>query len=155
MGIDKDLGVAYAKSQMAAQPPLPESGNVFISVRDDDKKAVVSSAQLLIKLGFHIYATHGTSRFLASEGIPSNPLHKISEGRPNVLDMLKNGEISLIINTPSTKAQRDDEKQIRREALHRRVPIMTTTSGAWAAAHGIEAQKRSGISVKSLQELHQ
>jgi carbamoyl-phosphate synthase large subunit len=154
MGLDADLGIAYAKSQMAAQPALPLKGNVFISVRDSDKKAVVTTAQVLKKLGFQLYATHGTSRFLSSEGIESNSLLKISEGRPNVLDMLKNGEISFIINTPGTKTQRDDEKLIRREAVHRSVPIMTTTSGAWAAAQGIEAQKRCGISVKSLQELH-
>jgi carbamoyl-phosphate synthase large subunit len=154
MGIDKDLGVAYAKSQMAAQPPLPSGGNVFISVRDSDKKSVVASAKLLLELGFSIYATTGTAAFLNQNGVKANSLLKISEGRPNVLDMLKNGEISFIINTPGTKLQRDDEKLIRREALHRHVPIMTTTSGAWAAAHGIKAQKERGISVTPLQEHH-
>ena len=154
MGMDADMGVAYAKAQMAAQPALPESGNVFISVRDSDKKAVVPAARLLSKLGFVLYATGGTAKALEGDGVAAKSLFKISEGRPNVLDMLKNGEISFIINTPGNRSQREDEKLIRREALHRNVPIMTTTSGAWAAAHGIEAQKRSGITVKSLQEHH-
>ncbi len=154
MGIGDDMGIAYAKAQMAAQPPLPTGGNVFMSVRDSDKKVIVSTSKLLSKLGFTLFATTGTAHFLASQGIEAKSLFKISEGRPNVLDMLKNGEIALIINTPGNKSQREDEKLIRREALHRNVPIMTTTSGAWAAAHGIEAQKRSAISVKSLQECH-
>jgi carbamoyl-phosphate synthase large subunit len=156
MGLDMDMGIAYAKSQMAAQPALPMSGNVFISVRDADKSAVIPTARSLIQLGFKIYATMGTARVLTDAGVAANPLFKISEGRPNVLDMLKNREISFIINTPSTtKTHRDDEKLIRREALHRSVPIMTTTSGASAAVHGIEAQKRSGITVSTLQEYHQ
>ncbi|MBI4027652.1 MAG: carbamoyl-phosphate synthase large subunit [Verrucomicrobia bacterium] len=154
MGMDREMGVAYAKSQMAAQPPLPTGGNVFLSVRDEDKKAVAPAARLLAQQGFALYATSGTARALAAEGIESKPLFKISEGRPNVLDMLKNGEIALIFNTPGTRDQRDDEKLIRREALHRNVPIMTTISGAWAAAHGIEAQRRTGILVKPLQEYH-
>jgi carbamoyl-phosphate synthase large subunit len=156
MGLDMDMGIAYAKSQMAAQPALPTSGNVFISVRDTDKSAVIPTARSLIQLGFKIYATTGTARALNEAGVTANPLFKISEGRPHVLDMLKNREISFIINTPSTtKTHRDDEKLIRREALHRSVPIMTTTSGASAAVHGIEAQKRSGITVSTLQEYHQ
>ena len=153
MGIDADIGVAYAKSQMAVQPALPIGGNVFISVRDSDKKAVIPTVQLLSKLGFVIYATSGTARLLTAEGIAAKPLLKISEGRPHVLDMIKNNEIAFIINTPSAKQlQRNDEKLIRREALHRNIPIMTTVSGGWAAVNGIDAQKRRGISVKSLQE---
>lgn len=155
MGLDVDMGVAYAKSQMAAHPPLPVRGNVFMSVRDTDKKAILPTAKLLSRMGFALHATSGTARFLSSEGIEAKSLFKISEGRPHVLDMLKNGAIDLIINTPGSKLQRDDEKMIRREAIHRNIPIMTTTSGAWAAAHGIESQIRNGISVKSLQEYHQ
>lgn len=154
MGIDTDLGVAYAKSQMAAQPSLPTKGTVFISVRDSDKAVVVPTAQLLVKLGFKICATSGTAKALNAAGVPATPLMKITEGRPNVLDMLKNGEIQLILNTPGTKSQRDDEALIRRESLYRNVPIMTTTSGAQAASHGIEAQKRMGITVKALQDHH-
>jgi len=155
MGLDDDMGVAYAKAQMAAQPALPISGNVFISVRDADKKAVIPAARLLSRMGFILFATSGTAHLLAAEGVETKSLFKIGEGRPNVLDMLKNGEIAFIVNTPGTRSQREDEKLIRREALHRNVPIMTTISGAWAAANGIEAQKRSGIQVKTLQEYHQ
>jgi carbamoyl-phosphate synthase large subunit len=155
MGLDADMAVAYAKSQMAAQPSLPMGGNAFISVRDADKKAVVPTARLLSKLGFVLYATSGTALALAAEGVKTTTLFKISEGRPNVLDMLKNDDISFIINTPGTKIQREDEKWIRREALHRKIPTMTTTSGAWAAANGIQAQKKTGITIKSLQEYHQ
>jgi carbamoyl-phosphate synthase large subunit len=154
MGVDADLGVAYAKSQMAAQPPLPASGNVFVSVRDSDKEAVLPAARLLSELGFALYATGGTASHLAAHGVQTRPLFKIREGRPNVLDMLKNGEIHLIINTPGTKDQVEDELRIRREALHRNVPIMTTTSGAWAAAHGIDRLRQRGVSVRSLQEHH-
>ncbi len=154
MGLDADLGLAYAKSQMAAQPALPTKGNVFISVRDSDKKTVLPTARLLVKLGFSLYATSGTARVLAAEKIEAQTLFKISEGRPNVLDMIKNGEIALVINTPNTKVERDDEKQIRRAAIHRSIPIMTTTSGAWAAVKGIEAQQKSGIRVKTIQEYH-
>ena len=154
MGMDADMGVAYAKAQMAAQPPLPSSGNVFISVRDSDKKAILPAAQSLAHLGFPLFATSGTARALAAAGIQTHPLFKISEGRPNVLDMLKNGEIAFLINTPGTKSQREDEKLIRTAAVHRKVPIMTTAAGAWAAAHGIEALRRNGASVKSLQEYH-
>ncbi len=154
MGVDADLGVAYAKSQMAAQPPLPTSGNVFISVRDSDKTSVLPAAQLLGELGFVLHATGGTAGFLAAQGVKTRPLFKLREGRPNVLDMLKNGEINLIINTPGTKDQVEDELRIRREALYRGVPIMTTTSGALAAARGIESLRRRGISVKSIQEHH-
>ncbi len=154
MGLDAELGVAYAKSQMAAQPALPMSGNVFLSVRDADKKTILPTARLIAKLGFSLYATSGTARSLTAEGIECKTLFKISEGRPNVLDLIKNGEIALLINTPNTKTERDDEKQIRRAAVHRSLPIMTTTSGAWAAAKGIEAQQKSGITVKTVQEYH-
>jgi len=154
MGLDDNLGVAYAKSQLAAQPPLPTKGSVFISVRDGDKRAVIPTARLLAEMGFKIYATSGTARALAAEDIDAQSLLKISEGRPNVLDLLKNDEIHLIINTPGLGNQRDDEKVIRREAIHRNIPIMTTTSGAWAAADGIRAQRGSRLSVKTLQEYH-
>ncbi len=154
MGIDTDLGVAYAKSQMAAQPPLPLKGNVFISVRDADKAVILPTARRLNELGFTLLATQGTAEALSKGGVSTQIIFKLSEGRPNVLDMIKNGEIALIINTPGNKQQRDDEMRIRREALHRNVPIMTTTSGARAAIHGIEALQRGGIMVKSLQEHH-
>ena len=154
MGLDEDLGIAYAKSQMAAQPSLPTKGKVFISVRDSDKAPVVPVAEQFKRMGFEVCATSGTAAHLKQQGIDVQPLLKISEGRPNVLDLLKNGEISLIINTPTTKAHREDEKKIRTTALHRKIPIMTTITGGMAAAQGIEALRKKELSVKSIQEYH-
>src|SRR6185436_17382606 len=111
-------------------------------------------AELFKKMGFEICATQGTAKHLEEQGIPVQSLLKISEGRPNVLDLLKNGEIVLIVNTPSTKVEREDEKKIRLTALHRKIPIMTTITGGMAAAQGIEALRKREVSVKTLQEYH-
>ncbi len=113
MGIDDDFGLAYAKSQMAAAPPLPLSGNVFISVRDADKHAIPELARGLQALGFWVYSTSGTATTLETAGVPVVRLFKLNEGRPNVLDMLKNGDIALIINTPAGPVARQDEVKIR------------------------------------------
>ena len=154
MGIDEDLGLAYAKSQMAAQPPLPKGGNLFISVKDADKSAVVEIAEGFIALGFKIFATGGTAKAIAEQGVEVTHLFKLSEGRPNVLDLIKNGEIHFIINTPSGKTPRQDEVKIRSAAVANRIPIMTTLSAARASLHGIHSVQERGISVKALQEYH-
>ncbi|MBI5687595.1 MAG: carbamoyl-phosphate synthase large subunit [Verrucomicrobia bacterium] len=156
MGIDADLGLAYAKSQMAAGGALPTSGNVFISVHDAEKTAVAKIAEKFAVLGFSLFATEGTAKALTAAGVPVTALYKLTEGRPNVLDMLKNGEIALVINTPSgSKAPREDEIRIRSAAVQCRVPIMTTLTGAVAAVQGIAALKKHGVTVCSLQEYHQ
>jgi carbamoyl-phosphate synthase large subunit len=153
MGIDKDLGMAFAKSQIAAQPGLPTSGNVFISVKDHDKEVAAAIAQKFHDLGFNLYSTSGTANFLSERGIPVTKTYKLSEGaRPNVVDMVKNGSMDLIINTPSGMAPRLDENRIREEALLRKVPIITTIMGAHAAIQGIKALKGSELKVMSLQE---
>ncbi|WP_309382158.1 carbamoyl-phosphate synthase large subunit [Cerasicoccus frondis] len=153
MGLDYDLGLAIAKSQMAAQPALPTEGNVFLSVRDRDKPRAVELARELDKLGFKIHSTSGTATVLEEAGIPVQRLFKLSEGaRPNVLDMLKNGQMQLIINTPSGQTPRIDENQIREEAVLRKVCIMTTLSFAEGALNGIKALKESPLEVRSLQE---
>ncbi|WP_269543060.1 carbamoyl-phosphate synthase large subunit [Cerasicoccus fimbriatus] len=153
MGLDYDLGLAIAKSQMAAQPALPTEGNVFLSVRDRDKPRAVELARELDKLGFKIHSTSGTAAVLEEAGIPVQRLFKLSEGaRPNVLDMLKNGQMQLIINTPSGQTPRLDENQIREEAVLRKVCIMTTLSFAEGALNGIKALKESPLEVRSLQE---
>ncbi|WP_309397132.1 carbamoyl-phosphate synthase large subunit [Cerasicoccus maritimus] len=153
MGLDYDLGLAIAKSQMAAQPALPTEGNVFLSVRDSDKPRAVELARELDKLGFKIHSTSGTAAVLEEAGIPVKRLFKLSEGaRPNVLDMLKNGQMQLIINTPSGQTPRMDENQIREEAVLRKVCIMTTLSFAEGALNGIKALKESPLEVRSLQE---
>ena len=154
MGIDDDFGLAYAKSQMAAQPSLPLSGNVFISVRDADKPAILDLARGLQKLGFYVYSTSGTATALETAGVPVIRLFKLAEGRPNVLDMLKNGEISLIINTPSGPVARQDEVKIRTTALYQRVPVMTTLAAAQATLRALQSLKTKPLSVKSLQEYH-
>jgi carbamoyl-phosphate synthase large subunit len=152
MGLDEDLGLAYAKTQMAAQPPLPESGQVFLSVKNSDKAGAVAIARELVELGFTLCSTSGTARALAEAGLPVRKLFKLQEGRPTVVDLLKNGEIQLIINTPFGQIPRQDENIIRSQAILRRVCIITTLSGARAALQGIKAQRTKPVEVRSLQE---
>ena len=155
MGIDQNIGLAYAKAQMAAQPPLPTGGNVFISVKDSDKAQIGAIAQEFAELGFVIYATGGTASALKAAGVKVNKLFKLSEGRPNALDMIKNGELSLVINTPAGKSPREDEIKIRSTAAANRLPIMTTLRAAKASAEGIRALREHGLHVKTIQEFHQ
>ena len=154
MGIDEDLGLAFAKSQMAAPPPLPKSGRVFLSVKDSDKENVVPLANKFVKLGFGIIATSGTWSTLKAAGVPVMNVYKIREGRPNVLDRVKNGDINFIINTPSGKIPREDEVVIRNAALAQKIPIMTTIRAAQASINGIRSLQRSPLRVRSLQEYH-
>jgi carbamoyl-phosphate synthase large subunit len=154
MGLDADRGIAYAKSQMAAGSPLPLGGKVFISVSDAHKKQVAPVAKQFADLGFELVATSGTAAVLEKAGLKVQRILKLLEGRPNVIDLLKNKEIQLVINTPSGAAPREDEVKIRTTAIYTGTPIMTTLSGAKAAARGIAAIKKSGYGVKTLQEYH-
>ena len=154
MGIDATLGLAYAKAQMAAQPALPTGGNVFISVKDSDKPHVAALARDIAALGFTIFATNGTAAALKTADVPVTKIFKLTEGRPHALDMIKNGELQLIINTPSGKTPREDEVKIRSTAAANRIPIMTTLRAARASVEGIRALRERGLSVKSLQEYH-
>jgi len=154
MGLDADLGVAYAKSQMAANSPLPSGGKVFISVSDLHKKHVAEIGRQFADLGFALVATGGTATILEKAGLKVERVLKIQEGRPNVVDLLKNKEIQLVINTPSGASPREDEVKIRTTAVYTGTPIMTTLSGAKAAALGIAALKKSGYAVKTVQEYH-
>ena len=154
MGLDADLGIAYAKSQMAAGSPPPLTGRVFLSVSDADKPRVAEVARLYAELGFDLVATNGTARVLEAAGLRVQRLFKLQEGRPNAVDLLINGEIQLVINTPSGQAPRADEVKIRTTAVYTGTPIMTTLSGARALALGIAALKRQGYGVKTLQEYH-
>ncbi len=154
MGIDADLGLAYAKSQLASSWPLPRAGNVFVSVKDSDKQNVISVAREFAELGFGIIATSGTADALTAGGVKVTKVFKIAEGRPNVLDFVKNGQIQFIINTPSGKVPREDEVKIRTAALVQRIPIMTTLRAASASAMGIRSLQRGPMQVKSLQEYH-
>ncbi len=152
MGMDVDLGLAYAKSQMAAPPPLPKKGKVFISVKDADKEAVIPVAREFVKLGFEIISTTGTAEALAKAKIKVTKVFKIHEGRPNVLDRVKNGDINFIINTPSGKIPREHEVVIRNTALAAKIPIMTTVRAALASANGIRSLQKRKVQVRSLQE---
>ena len=154
MGIDADLGMAYAKSQMAASSQLPLEGKIFFSVKDRDKEASIPLAKEFADLGFELYSTSGTARTFEEAGIKVNTLHKLAEGRPNVLDMIKNGEIAMVINTPSGRVPRRDEVRIRSGALANRVPIITTMRGAQAAIRSIKSLKAAELSVVALQEYH-
>jgi len=139
---------------MSAQPPLPTKGNVFISVKDSDKPAAVEVAREFVDLGFTVHATSGTAGLLADSGIPVKTLLKIKEGRPNVLDLIKNGQIHFVLNTPSGQQPRRDEVVIRSAAVAARVATMTTLRGARASVAAIRAIQLAGYGVKSLQEYH-
>jgi carbamoyl-phosphate synthase large subunit len=154
MGMDVDLGLAYAKSQMAAPPPLPKRGKVFISVKDTDKEAVIPVAREFVKLGFEIISTSGTADALTKAKIKVTKVFKIHEGRPNVLDRIKNGDINFIINTPSGKIPREHEVVIRNAALAAKIPIMTTVRAALASTNGIRSLQKRKVQVRSLQEYH-
>jgi carbamoyl-phosphate synthase large subunit len=154
MGLDADLGIAYAKSQIAANSSLPLGGKVFISVSDAHKKQVAAVAKRFADLGFDLAATSGTANVLEKAGLKVQRILKLLEGRPNVIDLLKNNEIQLVINTPSGAVPRADEVKIRTTAIYTGTPIMTTLSGAKAAVLGIAALKKSGYGVKTLQEYH-
>jgi len=154
MGLDADLGTAYAKSQMAANSSLPLSGKVFISVSDLHKDRVADVAKQYAELGFELLATGGTATVLEKAGLKVQRVLKLLEGRPNVIDFLKNKEIQLVINTPSGATPRADEIKIRTTAVYTGTPIMTTLSSAKAAALGIAALKKSGYAVKTIQEYH-
>jgi carbamoyl-phosphate synthase large subunit len=155
MGIDRDFGRAYAKSQIAAGQDLPREGTVFVSVKDGDKRSIIMIARGLMDLGFQIVATHGTGTVLERNGIAARHVFKVGEGRPTVVDLIKNGEIHLVINTPSGKRPKADEVAIRTAALQYNIPIVTTIAGASATVEGIAALIKGALDVRPLQEYHQ
>jgi carbamoyl-phosphate synthase large subunit len=154
MGIDDDFGMAYAKGQMAASPPLPTRGKVFLSVRDEDKKAAVKIGADLVELGLEVHSTVGTCKELKKAGVPCLKVYKIGEGRPDVLDLLKNNEMALVINTPAGPVARADEVRIRTTALYQKVPVLTTLAAAVASVEAIRSIQTREMQVKSLQEYH-
>ena len=155
MGIDKDMGMAYAKAQISAFNPLPTKGNVFFSVNDRDKDGAVPVARELVKLGFSIFATGGTYRRFKAEGIQVERLYKLAEKkRPNVMDMMKNGEIQFIINTPSGHEAREDEVTIRSGAVANTISHCTNLSAAEASILAIRSLQDNELTVTTLQEYH-
>lgn len=154
MGIDMDFGRAYSKAQMASKNPLPLKGKIFISVKDKDKPSLIPIVGKLIEMGFSIIATRGTANFLKASGLSVDVVNKVGEGRPDIVDFIKNNEIDFVINTVTgAKAQRDSFS-IRDNALRHGVPYTTTISGARAVVKAIEKILKEGISTKSLQEYH-
>jgi len=154
MGADPDLGVAYMKAQIAAGQKIPKEGKVFISVNDRDKRTITGIAKRFAALGYKIVSTSGTADVLRKNDIEVEEVAKLGEGRPDVLDLIKNGEIKLIINTPGDKKTKRDETKIRSGAIMHLVPIITTISGARATINGLEATKKKGFEVKALQDYH-
>ena len=151
MGLDRDYAVAFAKSQLGAGGALPTGGTVFVSVRDADKPAIVGAVKRLKLLGFNLIATSGTQRFLEAEGFPCAKINKVLEGRPHIVDAIKNGEVQLVFNTTEGAQALADSRSLRRAALLHRVPYYTTIAGAVAASLGIEAYKRGSLEVRPLQ----
>jgi carbamoyl-phosphate synthase large subunit len=154
MGIASTFGEAFAKAQLSSGTRFPRSGTVFLSVSDRDKRAVQPLARELHELGFKLMATRGTAAALRGAGIPVEPVFKVNEGRPNIVDRIKTGQVHLIINTPLGRESFYDEKSIRRAAVRHAVPCITTLSAAFAAAQGIRAMKQGSFKVAPLQELH-
>jgi len=154
MGIDSTFGSAFWKSQLAAGQDLPSRGNVFLSVKNRDKRNVVFIAKKLSDLGFTIYATKGTGKVLANNGIDVTFINKVSEGRPHVVDMIKNGGIQFIINTPSGRNPKMDEVAIRSGAVQYKIPYTTTLSGAQAVVNAIEVMQRGTLKVRALQDYY-
>ena len=154
MGIDRDFPRAFYKSQDAALSHLPQSGCVFISVNKFDKQKIVPTARKFHDMGYAIISTDGTAKELQQNGIPCEVVKKIAEGRPNIMDVMKNNQVQLVINTPSGKGPALDEAKIRSLAVSYRIPCITTISAAQAAAKGLEAVRGQGLDVKTIQEYH-
>ena len=152
IGLDRSFEIAFAKSQLGGGTKVPTTGTVFVSVRDVDKPRVLESVRLLAGLGFRIVATGGTQRFLESLGIATEKINKVSEGRPHVVDAIKNGRIQLVFNTTEGAQALADSRSLRRAALLHKVPYYTTLAGAVAAAQGVRAYMGGDLEVRALQD---
>jgi len=154
MGIDQDFGWAFAKSQAGAGAPLPRGGTAFISVKESDRPAALEVIQQLQRLGFNIQATRGTAAYLQGHGVDAETVYKVKEGRPHIVDHIKNGRVTLVVNTVRTASSHADSLSIRREALNKGLAYYTTIRGARAAVMGIEAILKKELTIRSLQEYH-
>jgi carbamoyl-phosphate synthase large subunit len=154
LGLADSFGLAYFKAQDATRQPLPSEGAVLITIAEQDKPGIIETAKEFDKLGFTIRTTEGTCRFLAEKGIKTEPILKMHEGRPNIVDAIKNKDIQLIINTPSGKLSKYDDSYIRKAAIKYNLPYITTTAAAAAAVKGIAARQNGESPVKSLQDYH-
>jgi carbamoyl-phosphate synthase large subunit len=154
MGIAETFGQAFAKATMAAGEKVPVTGTVFLSLADTDKVDLLPIAKELVDLKFHLIATRGTAAALEGAGVPCQAVYKVNEGRPNIVDYVKNAEVDLIINTPLGLDSRYDERAIRMAALEFNIPCITTSAAAQAAVRGIRALSDQDFRVRSVQEWH-
>jgi carbamoyl-phosphate synthase large subunit len=154
MGIDEDFGRAFAKSQASVNNRIPLSGKIVISIRDEDKKGICNIVERLYACGFSVVATRGTAAFLGDKGLEVEVINKVAEGRPHIVDLIKNKEIVFVINTVSGAQAQKDSFSIRRSALQYGVPYTTTVAGARAVVNAIESLKKKKINIKSIQEYH-
>jgi carbamoyl-phosphate synthase large subunit len=158
MGVDADFASAFLKSQAASGNTLPSSGEgkrAFVSVRDADKEQASEIARSLVRLGFEVLATQGTARFLESRGIPATLVRKVHEGRPSIVDRIKDGDVHFVVNTTAGKREIADSYSIRRETLMKGLPYFTTLTGARAAVRAMETARAGAPSVRTIQEYHQ
>jgi carbamoyl-phosphate synthase large subunit len=155
LGLAGSFGMAFYKAQEAAKSTLPAEGTVLISVSRLDRPAIGPVARKFKDLNFRILATEGTHRFLSEQGIASEPIKKLHEGRPNIVDAIKNKEIHLVVNTPIGRLSQDDDSYIRKAAIKYKVPYITTVTAAAAAVQGIAARRAGPAQVRSLQSYHQ
>ena len=151
MGLDRDFGHAFAKSQIGSGTSVPVAGKVFVSVRDRDKPAMVEVSQRLIEMGFELVATSGTARHLAEQGVAVDTINKVLEGRPHIVDAIQNGDIQLILNTTEGTNSIADSYSLRRSALTQKIPYYTTVAGARASILAISAMQSGGLEVAPLQ----
>jgi carbamoyl-phosphate synthase large subunit len=152
IGLDRSFGVAFAKSQLGAGAKVPSGGKVFVSVKDDDKDRLLPSIRMLVDLGFKVTATGGTQRYLEEKGVPTLRVNKVSEGRPHIVDAIKNGDIQLVFNTTHGAQALADSRSLRRAALLQKTPYYTTLAGSIAAAEGIKAYLAGDLQVRPLQD---
>jgi carbamoyl-phosphate synthase large subunit len=154
MGIDYDFGRAFYKAEWAGENKLPLKGTVFMSIRDEDKPLILKVAKMMQSAGLRLIGTRGTAKFLSENGVKIEVINKVSEGKPNVVDLVHGKEVALIINTPRSKQTVKDGFQIRRAAVDFSVPYITTIQAALASADAIEAMKKGRLTIKSLSEYH-
>ena len=152
MGLDRDYAIAFAKSQLGVGTTLPLSGTAFVSVRDSDKDRILAPARQLVEAGFEIVATGGTQRYLEENGVSATKVNKVLEGRPHIVDAIKNGSVDLVINTTEGVKALSDSRSLRRAALLQKVPYYTTVAGATAAAQAIAALAAGSLVVEPLQD---
>jgi carbamoyl-phosphate synthase large subunit len=154
LGMADSFGLAFAKAEEAAGMKLPSAGTVLITVNKNDRPQALEAAREFHKLGFRVLTTEGCGRYFAEQGLNVETVFKVYQGRPNIIDRIKNNEINLIINTPAGRQSEHDDSYIRKAAVHYKLPYITTMAAAVATAKGIQAERQGKNEVKSLQEYH-